>query len=147
MVIAGVGIYQDKKGNNLIIPYWHDKFGIGRQSIKFDVINENYNEQEIGNRIINKLEISKINEQEEVGQNAHLKASGLKSWNASQKKYENVNVSELDSGEWNISRYLKKKDHSYGLDKDEVDRYKKRFPEALSAAELGKVVLEMFAME
>lgn len=147
MVIASVGISKDKKGGIIIFPCWKDDYGVRRDSMKYIIMDGNYTEEELGENIIKALKISRVNEQETIGQNAYLKASGLKSWNAFQKKYESVSVVIIDGEEWQVARHLKKKDHSYGLDKDEIEKYIRRYKEALAADELGKVVLEMFAME
>lgn len=147
MIIASAGIVKDKKGGIIIFPYWKDEHGVRRNSMKYIIMDGNYTEEELGENIIKALQISRVNEQETIGQNAHLKASGLKSWNAFQKKYESVSVVIVDGEEWEISRHLKKKDHSYGLDKDELDKYIRNYKEALESEELGKEVLEMFALD
>lgn len=147
MLIAHIGIYRDKKGELIIIPTWQQNGGPRLDSMKYTKLSSDYTEDEVGKKILESAEISRMNEQEDPEQDVCKEASGLKTWNAFQKKYENVMISVLDSGEWKIARFLKQRGHSYGLDKDDVDKYTKIFSEALSAEELGKVVLEMFAME
>ena len=147
MLIAHVGIFRDKKGEMIIIPTWQQDGGPRLKSMKFRKVSNDCKEVELGKTILESLEISKRNEQEDLEQEVYKEASGLKSWNSFQKRYESVKISVLDSGEWKIARHIKQKGHSYGLNKDEVDKYTRHYKEALSAEELGKVVLEMFAMK
>lgn len=147
MVIASVGIYQSKRSEILIFPRWKDNCGIRRHSEKYIIINSNYTECELGQEVLKAIEVSKLNEQEESVGNVYQAASGVKNWRAFQKKYENVEVMILKTGEWKIARYLKQKDHSYGLTEEQVDKYTKIFSQTLSPEDLGKIVLEMFDMK
>mgnify|MGYP003301767075 CR=1 FL=1 len=147
MLIAHVGIFRDKNGEMLIIPTWQQDGGPRLDSMQYSKLSSDYTEDEVGKKILDSAEISRMNEQEDPEQDVCKEASGLKTWKAFQKKYENVMISVLDTGEWKIARFLKQKGHSYGLNKDEVDKYTRHYKEALSAEELGKVVLEMFAMK
>ena len=147
MIIASAGIFRDKKGGVIIFPRWKDSDGVRRNSIKYILMDSGYTEVELGENILHALQISRENEQEDPKQKAFLKASGLKTWNAFQKKYESVSFRVIDGEQWEFARHLKKKGHAYGLDKDEYDKYTRRFPEPLPPEELGKVVLEMFAMK
>lgn len=147
MLIAHVTLFKDRRGELLIIPTWRQKDGPSISSMKYKKIDYSYTESELGKEVLQAIEISKRNEQEELEQEVYKVASGLKSWNSFQKKYENVAVSVLDTGEWKISKYLKQKGHSYGLNKDQVDKYTKIFSEQLSSEALGKVILEMFDMK
>lgn len=147
MKIASVSMFQDKKGEMIIIPMWRDVNGVNRDSVKFKKIGCTYTEYDIGKEILYAVEISKKNEQEDSNQEVYKKASGLRSWNAFQKKYESMVLEVFTGEEWMFTRLLKQKDHSYGLTKDQVDKYTKIFSEPLSPEILGKVVLEMFDLK
>ena len=147
MITASVAIFQDQKNGILIYPRWKDECGVRILSEKYTALSSDYTELELGKKILQAIMVSEKNEQEDPEKDVFQKASGLKSWNAFQKRYESVEICILDTAEWKIARCLKKKGHSYGLDKDEVDKYTRIFPEALPAEEIGKVVLEMFAMK
>ena len=147
MTFASVELFFDQKGNILLIPGWKDSIGIGRQSMKYSNLEHGYTEKILGKEIMKALDISKINEQEDPNQKVFLVAGNVKNWRAFQKKYECVDV--IIDGEmiWWISKEKKCKDGSYGLDKDELDKYQRKFTEPLSAEQLGKIVLEMLALK
>lgn len=85
MIISHISIFKDKKGEILIFPTW--KYGSGPRidSMKYRVLRDDYAESELGAEILQSLEISKRNEQEDPEQKAFQKASGLKSWKSFQK--------------------------------------------------------------
>lgn len=114
MKIASVSMFQDKKGEMIIIPMWRDVNGVNRDSVKFQKIGCTYTENELGKEILNAVEVSKKNEQEESNQEVYKKASGLKNWNIFQKKYESVILEIFSCDEWVFTRLLKQKNHSYG---------------------------------
>lgn len=147
MRIASVGIYFDKKKNVLIIPGWKDNIGIGRQSMKYSILEHGFAEQLLGKEIMKALDISKLNEQEDPNQKVFLVAGNVKSWKAFQKKYEYVDVVIDGKMNWWISKEKKCKDGSYGLQKDELAKYQRKFTEPLSAEQLGKTVLDMLALK
>lgn len=147
MLIAKSKILFDNEDRVLIIPTWKDEDGVSRFSMKFKKIDTGYNEYVLGNEILACLESSKKNEYEDKNQNVWKHASGLKTWKAFQKKYECVGVYIADNGKWMIDKMRKGKDGSYTLDEGDEEKYSRTYAHPLSAEELGKVVLEMLAIQ
>lgn len=147
MTFASVELFFDKKGNVLFIPGWKDCNGVGHQSKKYTIFEHEYTEEVLGKEIMKALDMSKLNEQEDPNQKVFLVAGNVKSWRAFQKKYECVDVAIDGEMNWWITRDKKCKDGSYGLQKDELEKYQKTFIEPPSAEQLGKIVLEMLALK
>lgn len=148
MLLAMVNLFFDKKNNVLVIPIWRDKDGgFGRDSIEYSELSFPYTEKELGAEIEKCLEISRLNAQEDKEQKVYLVAGKVKSWRAFQKKYESVTISNSSGDLWKITKDRKMKDGSYGLDKDDLDKYKRTFTEQLSTEQLVKIVLEMQALK
>lgn len=148
MLVALVNLFFDKKKNALLIPIWRDKdAGYGLDSMKYSELSFPYTEIELGVEIEKSLEISKLNEQEDKEQKVYLIAGKVKSWRAFQKKYESVTISIISDNVWKFTKERKMKDGSYGLDKDDLEKYQRKFTEPLSAEQLGKIVLEMLALK
>ncbi|SET36714.1 hypothetical protein [[Clostridium] polysaccharolyticum] len=147
MFIQSVSIYFDKKKNVIIFPIWRDEDGIPRQSMKFVKLNFGYNETELGKEILDVLETSRINEYEDTKQNAWKEASNLNTWKKFQKNYETVKVDLFENKKWNLAKYRKLKDGSFGLEKGDEEKYSREYTEPLTVQQLGHIVLEMLKIK
>ncbi|SET36685.1 hypothetical protein [[Clostridium] polysaccharolyticum] len=145
--MSRASIHFDKKKNVLIFPSWRDENGLSRKSIKYIKLEEEYDEKKLGEKIIEALEVSAINEQENKLQNTWKQATKLQSWKAFQKKYECVMIDVNDEGIWYIAKYRKLKDGSYGLEKGDEEKYSREYTEPLTAQQLGHIVLEMLEIK
>lgn len=68
MLIAHIALYKDTKGELLIIPTWQQKDGPRIKSMKYKKLDYSYTESELGKEVLQSIEISKRNEQEELKQ-------------------------------------------------------------------------------
>lgn len=95
--------------------------------------------------INNMLSISKENVLEDKNQNVVELATGIKSWSGFAKKHQLVRVVLTEV--YRISKQPRKKDNSFGLDKDEIDKYTIILPVDTQTSELGRKVLEAFDLK
>ncbi|MBP7174911.1 MAG: hypothetical protein KBA53_01665 [Thermoclostridium sp.] len=136
----------DSKRNLLLIPLWRENGGPGRFSNKFVKLESGYSYEELGTYINNLLSISRENVPEDKNQKVFELATGIKSWSAFAKKYQLVSV-VLTEEYYRVSKQPRKKDNSFGLDKDEVDKYTLMLPINTQVSELGRKVLEAFDLK
>lgn len=92
-----------------------------------------------------KQALSKENVLEDKNQNVFELATGIKSWSGFAKKHQLVRVVLTEV--YRISKQPRKKDNSFGLDKDEIDKYTIIIPVDTQTSELGRKVLEAFDLK
>lgn len=142
MNIAYASVYFDKKKNVIIIPTWLDENGIGRGSVKFIKIENTEIETKLGDKILEAIDISLKNEQENKQQKPFMLATGIKSWERFVKKYQLVSVTRFENGQYSIQKMLRK-GNAFGLDKDDLPYYSRTVEGPITNQVLGEIVLEM----
>lgn len=142
-MLAQVNIFMDSKRNLLLIPVWREEGGPGRDSKRFVKLEAGYSDEELGMWIGKMLSISRENVPEDKNQKVFELATGIKRWSEFARKHQLVSVIENDEG-YRIEKLPRRKDNSFGLDKDEVERYTIKLPEDTQFNELARKVLDAF---
>ncbi len=140
-----IGIYKDKKGTILVIPYAHDENGIGRSFDKYGMIERPYETSDIG-RIARNCFKECIKEPFLHSQNAvkvHTLATGIDNWAEFSRGKIYVSGSMCSETGFSFSQWKRYRGGAFGGEKGLKQFYFKAGFDATDTI-LGELILKAF---
>ena len=148
MQCVGVGLYFDGEGNVIAVPTLQHPVGYGVSSCKFIKLEAGYTKNELAEAIMQALDISIANEQEDDDRNYWTEATGIKGFAAFSKRHKCISVYYiLERDGYRVTAQKRNRDGSYGIDSDDIALRVKEYPGKPCVDTIADQVLEALKIE